>query len=133
MAHIPLAVAAVCTLSACGGTEPPLLPANFSPAPTDDGRPGYVLYLPKDTWAFVSRHDGITEAELNQRIHAQVQFMVDTAMEKQHGACGHSWLFSSATNTPDGGVAFGLFCATPAEVKAFADKQKAGEVFKVAI
>lgn len=39
---------AVCTLSACGGTDDPSLAVNFSPAPTDDGRPGYVLYLPRD-------------------------------------------------------------------------------------
>src|SRR6187399_2808985 len=103
-------IVAVCTLSACGGSAPPLL-ANFSPAPTDDGRPGYTLFLPQATWKFVSRHDGMSEAELDQRVHAQVEYMVEDAMRRQHGACSHSWLISNVAGTSDGGVVFSLFCA----------------------
>ena len=131
MVRISLAVAVCMTLTACGGAAqetPPLL-ANFSPAPTEDGRPGYTLFLPKATWKFVSQHKGITQAELDSRVHVMVTFMIERAMHDEHGACSHSWLISNAANTPDGGIVFSLFCATPAEIKAYNEKYEGG--FKV--
>ena len=108
-------------LQACTREPPPLL-VNFSPAPTEDGRPGYTLFLPKETWAFVRWHKGISEAELNTRVHAQVQYMIEAGMRENHGACSRSWLISDVARTPDGGMVFSLFCATPAEIKAQAAK-----------
>ena len=121
--------AALILVTACGQERPqPHVAAEFHEALVD-GRLGFKLLVPEVTWKAMTAHSsGIPSALLDDKVHAEVNAIIERGITDRHLPCPHQCLLSEIGPADRGAVLFVGICATSEEIRAFEDDRLANRI-----